>query len=136
MNSDRQDDADNRDVEEKSRNSESEYDEDDERTESAYGTAVDSEKAEGTERYGGAVGKSDQDSIDQEKSALTDNFAQFASADHESLASSLSYLDQQLATLHSLRFVRKISKYRRFSKNLKPFATTIFEMFRKLCWKS
>ena len=103
MSSDGQDDADNRDVEEKSRNSESEYDEDDERTESAYGTAVDSEKAEGTERYGGAVGKSDQDCIDQERSALTDNFAQFASADHESLANSLSYLDQQLATLHSLR---------------------------------
>ena len=110
MTSDGQDDADNRDVEEKSRNSESEYDEDDERTESAYGTAVDSEKAEGTERYGGAVGKSDQDCIDQERSALTDNFAQFASADHESLANSLSYLDQQLATLHSLRKLLKIQK--------------------------
>ena len=110
MNSDGQDDVDSRDVEEKSRNSESEYDEDDDRTESAFGTAVDSEKAEGTERYGGVVGKSDQDSIDQERSALTDNFAQFASADHESLASSLSYLDQQLATLHSLSFRRKLAK--------------------------
>ena len=105
MSSDGQDDVDNRDVEEKSRNSESEYDED--WTESAFGTAVDSEKAEGTERYGGVVGKSDQDCIDQERGALTDNFAQFASADHESLASSLSYLDQQLATLHSLRNLQK-----------------------------
>ncbi len=34
---------------------------------------------------------------------LTAGFAQFASADHESLANSLSCLDQQLATLHSLR---------------------------------
>ena len=114
MSSDGQDDVDNRDVEEKSRNSESEYDEDDERTESAYGTAVDSEKAEGTERYGGVVGKSDQDSIDQERSALTDNLAQFASADHESLASSLSYLDQQLATLHSLRFFQFSSNFTNF----------------------
>ena len=106
MSSDGQDDKDSRNVEEKSRNSESEYDEDEDRTESAFGTTVDSEKTEGAERYGGAVGKSDQDSIDQERSALTDNFAQFASADHESLASSLSYLDQQLATVHSLRILQ------------------------------
>ena len=49
---------------------------------------MDSEKTEGAERYGGVVGKSGLDSIDQERSALTDNFAQYASAAHESLASS------------------------------------------------
>ena len=83
---------------------------DDDQNESAFGTAEDSEKPGWNERYGGVVGKSDQDCIDQERGALTDNFAQFASADHESLASSLSYLDQQLATLHSLSFRRKLAK--------------------------
>ena len=91
---------------------------DDDQNESAFGTAEDSEKPGWNERYGGVVGKSDQDSIDQEKSALTDNFAQFASADHESLASSLSYLDQQLATLHSLRVMSPIASFsQRFAPN-------------------